>query len=113
FHPGDVISHSSHLPALECGRWNQHGKIRFSARAGESSGNVSLSSVRGFHTEQEHMLGHPPFAASQITANAERKTFLSEKHISAIAGSDGNDRVLLWKMADEATLRVEIENRMN
>ena len=39
--------------------------------------------------------------------------FFAEQDVAAVTGADGDDRVVLRKMADEAALRVDVEQRMD
>src|SRR6058998_184614 len=108
-HPRDVIANSRHLPAFEMFGWNEHGEIGFAARAGERRGHIMFFSFRGFHAEDQHMLGEPALFARQIRAYTQSKTFLAQQNVTAVTGTDGNDRVVLWKMTDESALRIDVQ----
>src|SRR5271156_5143298 len=88
--PGNVVSNGPDLPALEAVGRNHHREIGLAAGRGESSGNISLftSTVRVFRrldADDQHMLGHPAFIASNVGGNAKRKALLTKKRIAAVA----------------------------
>ena len=98
---------------LKCGGRNQHGEIRFAARARERRRDVMLSAFRRFDAENQHVLGQPALLAREIGADPERETFLAEQNIAAVTGADRDDRVVLRKMADEPAIGIHIEQRMH
>src|SRR5205814_7813392 len=108
-HPPDVVSDRRYLPSLEMRGANKHGKIRFATRARERSALIMLSAFGRFHTEDQHVLCHPSLCARQIRTDAQGETFFTQQNVAAITRADRNNRVVLWKMADEAPLRVHIQ----
>ena len=52
-----------------------------------------------------------PCLRAEIGADAQREALFPEQHIAAVAGADRDDRVVLRKMADEAALRIDIEQQ--
>ncbi len=61
-----------------------------------------------FDAEDQHVLGHPTLLAREIGTDAQGETFFAEQNVAAITGADRNDRVVLWKMADEPPGRIDI-----
>src|SRR5947208_71687 len=82
-------------------------------RSLEGGGHIMFFSFRGFHAEDQHMLGEPALFARQIRAYTQSKTFLAQQNVTAVTGTDGNDRVVLWKMTDESALRIDVQQRMH
>ncbi len=70
-------------------------------------------SFRRFDAENQHVLGEPALFAREIRTDAQRETFFAQQHIAAVTGADRDDRVVLRKMADEAAIRIDIEQRMH
>ena len=71
-----------------------------------------LVSLRRFDSEDQHVLGEPGLFARKIGTDAERETFFAQQNIAAVTRANGNDRVVLRKMTDEAPLRINIQQRM-
>ena len=107
-HPGDVVADGRHFPAAKMFRRNEHGKIGFATRAREGCGHVMLATLRRLDAEDEHVFRHPALPAGEIRTDAQRETFFAEQNISAVAGANRDDRVVLWKMADETPRRIDI-----
>src|SRR5207302_1473148 len=112
-HPRDVIANGGDLPAFEMFRRNEHGEICFAARAWERGGHIIFFALRGFHAKDQHVLSEPALFARQVRTDAQGETFFTEQNVAAVAGAHGNDRVVLWKMTDEATLRTDVQQRMH
>src|SRR5882672_3481687 len=83
--PGDVIADSPNFPAFEPGRWDQHGEIRFAAGAGKRGRDVSFFTLWIFDADDQHVLGHPAFVTRNVGSDAQRKTFLAQQGVAAIA----------------------------
>src|SRR3989442_3957888 len=71
-----------------------------------------LFSPRQFDTEVKLVLGERGLFARKIGTNAEREAFFAQQNIAAVTRANGNDRVVLRKMTDEAPLRINIQQRM-
>ena len=111
-HPRNVITHRPNLPTAEPGGWYQHGKIGLAAGAGERRRHVGLFPGRGFHPENQHVFGEPSLLAPQPGSNAKREALFPQQHVAAVTRADGNDFVILRKMADEAPGGIQIEQAM-
>ena len=58
------------------------------------------------------MFRHPSFFSAEVGRDAERKALLAEQDVSAVAGVDRPDGVVLREMADVAVLLVELRLRV-
>ena len=108
--PGDIVADGPALPALlavNLGR-DDHGQVGLSAGGGEGAGDVGHVALGILNAEDEHMLGHPALAAAENGGDAEREALLAEKDVSAVAGVDGPDGVVLRELNDVAVLLVEL-----
>src|SRR5207249_11222887 len=101
-HPGDVVAHRPHLPALLRRRRDEHGEVRLAARAREGGGDVVRLALGALHADDQHVLGEPAFLARLYARDAEREALLAEQRVAAVAGADRPDELLLRAMADEA-----------
>ena len=54
------------------------------------------------------MLRHPALGLSKVGSNAQRKAFFAQQNISAVAGIDGNNGVVLREVADVSLLCVDV-----
>ena len=54
------------------------------------------------------MFRHPILLAAKIGGNAQGKAFLAQQHVSAVAGIDGHNGVVLGELDDVPLLRVQI-----
>lgn len=52
-HPGDVVSHTLHLPAWQC--WPHHGQVRLATGTGEGSCHIALLPRRACDTQDLHI----------------------------------------------------------
>lgn len=52
-HPGDVVSHTLHLPAWQC--WPHHGQVRLATGTGEGSCHIALLPRRAGDTQDLHI----------------------------------------------------------
>src|ERR1700722_10632092 len=75
--PGDVVADGPDLPAVKAGGRNHHGEVRLAAGAWEGGGDVGFF-VRGrLDAEDQHVLGHPAFVASDVGGDAEGETLFA------------------------------------
>src|SRR5205814_4795291 len=57
--------------------------------------------------------GKPALFARKVRTDAQRQTFFREEDVSAVTRTDRDDRIVLRKMTNEASLRIDIEQRMH
>ena len=113
-HPGDIVAHRPHLVALlgiHFGR-DEHGQVGFAAGRGERGGDVVHVALRILDAEDQHVLGHPAFLVALVAGDAQREAFFAQQHVSAVAGVDGPDGVVLGELDDVAVLRVDVRTGM-
>src|SRR5204862_277989 len=94
-------------------RRNQHREIRFAACAGEGSCDVMFLPGRRFDAENQHVLSEPALFARKVRTDAQRQTFFRKEDVPAVTGTNRDDRVVLREMTNEASLRIDIEQRMH
>ena len=111
-HPGDIVANCPDAVALLFERGDHHGKIRFSAGAGESRGHVGDFAGGIFQAEDQHVLGHPALVARHPAGNSQGEAFLAEKSVAAVARANAPDQIFLRKMENEPAIRVQIAQRM-
>ncbi len=58
------------------------------------------------------MLSEPALFLRQVRTDAQGETFFTQQNVAAVTGADRNNRVVLWKMTDEAALGANIQQRM-
>lgn len=58
------------------------------------------------------MLGHPTLTSTQIGTDAQGQALLPQQHIAAITRTHGNDLIGFRKVADEAPVRMAVEETM-
>ena len=80
----------------------EHGEIGFSAGAGEGGGDVLFFALRIGDAEDEHVLGEPPFIATEDGGDAEGQTLFSEEGVAAVAAAKRPDGALFGEMDDDA-----------
>jgi len=107
-HPGNVVADRGDFPAFEMLRRNEHGEICLTAGAGEGRHHIMLPAFRRFDAEDQHMLRHPTLFARQVRTDAQCETFFAEQNVPAVTGADGDNGVILRKMADEPPGRIDI-----
>jgi len=54
------------------------------------------------------MLGHPAFLPALIGSDAQCKTLFAQQNVSAVAGIDGDNGVVLREVADITLFRIDI-----
>ena len=62
---------------------------------GNAAATYLISPFGNFNAEDEHMLSHPAFVSAEVGSDTESEALLAEKHVSAVAGVDGPDCVIL------------------
>src|SRR5207253_10129040 len=100
------------LPALEALGRNHHGEVGLAARAGERRGDVRHLALGRLDAEDQHVLGEPALFLSEVAADAKRETLLAEKNVAAVARATRPARVVLREVADEASLGIAVEHRV-
>ena len=88
--PSDIVAYAPNLVALlavDRGR-NEHCEVGLTASRGECSGDVLDVAVGILNAEDEHMLSHPAFLASEVGSNTESEALLTEKNVSSVTGVD-------------------------
>ncbi len=103
--PCNVVADGPDLPAIKALGRDEHGEVGLATRTGKSSGDVRLLRLAGtvwgaFHADDQHMLRHPAFVASDIGGDAEREALLAQQRIAAVARAVGPDLPRLWKVND-------------
>ena len=107
--PGDIITQRPYMIALLCViiRGEHHGQIGLAAGGGEGRRHIFLLSVGIFDAEDQHMLRHPAFVLALEGRDAQRKALFAQQDISAVAGVDGPDGVVLGELEDIALVGVQ------
>ena len=95
-HPGNVVANAFALPTRNRGL--EHGQVGFAAGAGKRSGNVEALALGIGQAQDEHVLGHPAFAACHGGGNAQRQTLLAQQSVAAVPGTVRPDKVLFGEM---------------
>ena len=108
-HPSDVVAHRCHFPAFEMFRRNKHGEIGFAACARECRRHVMFAAFGRFHPEDQHVLRHPALFAREIRSDPQSETFFAQQNVAAVTRPHRDDRVILRKMTDEPTRRINLE----
>ena len=89
-------------------RRNEHGKVGLAAGGGEGGADILGLAVRVLNAQNEHMFSHPVFLASEVGSNTEGEALLAEQYVSAVAGVDRPDGVVLGEVADVTVLLVKL-----
>ena len=89
-------------------RRNEHGKVGLAAGARESSGDVFDVAVRIFDAEDEHVLSHPAFLTAKVGSDTKSEALLALEDVTAVAGVDGVDGVVLRPVADVSLFGVGV-----
>ena len=112
--PRNVVADRPDLVALllEDFRRNQHGQVGLAAGRGESGGDILDIAIRILQSEDEHMLSHPALFTAQVRGNAERKALFAKEHISAVAGVDRHDGIVLREVCDITVFFVQVSLRV-
>ncbi len=108
--PCDVVADAPCLIALlliDLGR-DQHGKVGLAAGRGERRGDVLDLSLGILDAEDEHMLCHPAFLASEVGGDTKREALLAEQNVSAVCGVDRPNGIVFGEMADITVLLVDV-----
>ena len=108
--PCDIVADRPALPALfavSLGR-NEHCEVCFAACGRECAADVADLALRIFNTEDEHMLCHPVLFSAEGGGYAQSKALFAEQNVSAVAGVDGHDGVVLREVDDVSLLGVEL-----
>lgn len=79
---------------------------------GERGGDVVHVALRILDAEDQHVLGHPAFLVALVAGDAQCEAFFAQQHVSAVAGVDGPDGVVLGELDDVAVLRVDVRTGM-
>jgi hypothetical protein len=61
-----------------------HGQVGLAAGGGERGRDVVAPALRADQPQDQHMLGHPAFAAGHRGGDAQRKAFLAEQRVPAV-----------------------------
>ncbi len=88
-------------------RGGHHGQIGLAAGGGESCRHIFLLSIGIFDAEDQHMLSHPAFVFALEGRDAQRKALFAQQNVSAVAGVDGPDGVVLGELEDIALVGVQ------
>src|ERR1700751_24084 len=107
-HPGDVVAYGPDAVALVFQRGNHHCEVRLAARPRKRSCHVTYFAGGILQAKDQHVLGHPALLARHPARNSQRKTFLAEKRITAIAGANAPDQFFFRKMKNKAPLGVKV-----
>jgi len=106
----------------------QHGQVGFTTSAWKGSGDVGFLSLRvgypqnlhkkkitrwakspGFKSSAnsyEHVLGQPPFVASDSGSDTQGETFLAEQRVAAVATAIRDDLVSVRALDDNGARRI-------
>src|SRR5437773_10303416 len=87
---------------------NEHGEIGFPARARERRRYIMFATFRRFDAQNQHVFGEPALLPREVRADSQCEALLTQQNVPAISRADRNNRVVLWKMADETPLRIDI-----
>ena len=74
-----------------------------------NAAQIYLTSPSGIlNAEDEHMLSHPAFLTAEVGGDTESEALLAEQNVSAVAGVDGPDGVVLREVADVAVVLIKL-----
>ena len=109
--PGDVVADRLNLIAcveIFLGR-DEHGEIGLAAGGRKRRRDVlDLLVLRALAAEDEHVLRHPALFLAEIGGDAQREALLAQKHVAAVSGVDGNDRVVFGEVQDVALFGIDV-----
>ena len=108
-HPGDVVAHGPDAVALDLEplRRDHHRQVRLAAGAGEGGGHVLDPALGILHAQNQHVFGHPAFAAAQMAGDSQGEALLAQQHVAAVARSDAPDGVVLGEVQNQPPLDVQ------
>ena len=97
-HPGDVVAERLSLPARD-GRLD-HRQVGLAAGRGERGRDMIPLALRADQPQDQHVLGHPAFAARHGRGDAQREALLAQQRVAAVARAVRPDQVLVGEVAD-------------
>ena len=108
--PGDVIAQGPDLiTLLAVIRGGQHhGQVGLAAGGGERGGHILFLAVGIFNTQDQHMFSHPALVLALEGGDAQGEALLAQQHVSAVAGVDGPNGVILGELQNVALLIVQL-----
>ena len=102
--PGDIVTDSLKLPALELGL--HHREVGLTASGRERGSDVILLLLGAREREDEHVLGHPALILGHLRSDTEREALLTEKSVAAVARTERPDFAIFGELGDELVVDV-------